>query len=660
MKLKSVRIENFKSIKDSTVFGIDEKVTCLVGKNESGKTATLQAIAKLNSADLVNSDFDELEYPRHDLNEYQKSSEYADCLTTTWDLEEDDLDTVEAIAGPTARTMETITFSKGYDNKTVRRFNLEETEIVSFVLNNSGLLTDEKKGLETLDDINTLIQALEALPDPAQRQTDFLEKLKHTFGAKTGRQKVADVLHKRIPKIAYFSQYMRMAGAISVDDIKQRQAANTLDEHHKVFLALLTMIGKDINDLEKIQEHERLIASLEGAQNTITQEIFRYWSQNKHLRVQFKFDKALEDDPAPFNSGWILRTRIENMRHGVTTKFDERSAGFVWFFSFLIWFNQIKEQFGDNLLILLDEPGLSLHAKAQADLLRYIEERLTPKYQVIYTTHSPFMIDAKNLLRARTVEDKVAAADPNDSSSHELDLGTVIGDQVLSTDKDTVFPLQACLGYEITQTLFVGANTLLVEGPSDILYLQWFSNQLKKAKRTGLDERWTICPCGGIDKVPAFLSLFTGSKLNIAVLTDIADGQKTKIRNLRESKLLLDGRVMTVDMYIDGDEGDVEDLLGREFYIELVKRTYSLSKGNAISIKKPKDAPSRVVKEVEAHFRTLPASVENFDHFRPAEFLLLNGADNNTEGMDGALDAFERLFTDLNTFLPQARMVVAG
>ena len=239
-----------------------------------------------------------------------------------------------------------------------------------------------------------------------------------------------------------------------------------LEEQHKVFLALLSMIGSDISDLEELQQHEQLIASLEGAQNQITREIFRYWSQNKHLKVQFKFDKALPNDPAPFNSGWILRTRIENTRHGVTTKFDERSAGFVWFFSFLIWFNQIKEQFGDNLIILLDEPGLSLHAKAQADLLRYIEERLAPTYQVIYTTHSPFMIDPKNLLRARTVEDVVIPADPKDAASDEQDLGTKVGDQVLSVDKDTVFPLQACLGYEITQTLFIGAKSLLVEGPS--------------------------------------------------------------------------------------------------------------------------------------------------------------------------------------------------
>jgi predicted ATP-dependent endonuclease of OLD family len=658
MKLAEVRIQNFKSIKDSTVFTIDENVTCLVGKNESGKTATLQAIAKANAADTTTADFDELDFPRHELNDFQKSKETPPALTTTWHLEEPDVEALKSLIGESATSIKSFTLEKGYRGYEMRRFGLDEGDIIAFWLGDSGLMADERKSLDGLETMAKVVSTLEALPDPTARQSAFLEKLKATFGVSTGRHAVANLLQARIPKIAYFSQYMRMGGAVSVDDIKQRQANGTLEESHRVFLALLSMIGKDIEDLENLQEHERLIASLEGAQNIITQEIFRYWSQNRHLRVQFKFDKALENDPAPFNKGWILRTRIENTRHGVTTKFDERSAGFVWFFSFLIWFNQIKEQFGDNLLILLDEPGLSLHAKAQADLLRYIEERLTPKYQVIYTTHSPFMIDAHNLLRARTVED-VVKSDLNDPYSPEEEKGTIIGDKVLSTDKDTVFPLQACLGYEITQTLFIGEHTLLVEGPSEIMYLQWFANRLKKDKRVALDERWTICPCGGIDKIPAFLSLFTGSKLNIAVLTDIAAGQKTKIRNLRESKLLAEGRVLTIDMYVDGDEGDIEDLLGREFYSDLVKRTYGLTKGNSLPVKRGKDVSGRVVKEVEEHFRTLPATIDNFDHFRPAEFLILNGAPDDAPGLGRSLDAFEKLFIDLNEFLPHGRSASA-
>ncbi|MFP3449507.1 hypothetical protein SB765_31760, partial [Pseudomonas sp. SIMBA_067] len=59
-----------------------------------------------------------------------------------------------------------------------------------------------------------------------------------------------------------------------------------------------------------------------------------------------------------------------------------------------------------------------------------------------------------------------------DNRGRALVEGTKVRDDVLLVDKDTLFPLQGALGYEITQSLFVGKNTLLVEGPSDILYLQ--------------------------------------------------------------------------------------------------------------------------------------------------------------------------------------------
>ena len=75
----------------------------------------------------------------------------------------------------------------------------------------------------------------------------------------------------------------------------------------------------------------------------------------------------------------------------MSVPFSERSAGFIWFFSFLVKFAQVRKG-GGSLILLLDEPGLTLHGKAQADLLRYFGEKLAPKHQVIFTTHSPFMV----------------------------------------------------------------------------------------------------------------------------------------------------------------------------------------------------------------------------------------------------------------------------
>ena len=151
------------------------------------------------------------------------------------------------------------------------------------------------------------------------------------------------------------------------------------------------------------------------------------------------------------------------------------------------------------------------------------------------------MVPADDLASVRVVQDVVEM-----KGNRRIPLGTKVRDDVLTRDPDTLFPLQAALGYELTQSLFVGQNTLLVEGPGDILYIHALSDALRRRKRQGLDSRWTICPAGGIDKIRPFASLFAGNQLNIAVLSDQAAGDKRKIEDLRKSEILKAGQFYTV------------------------------------------------------------------------------------------------------------------
>ncbi|MDO8689434.1 MAG: hypothetical protein Q7R39_05400 [Dehalococcoidia bacterium] len=226
---------------------------------------------------------------------------------------------------------------------------------------------------------------------------------------------------------------------------------------------------------------------------------------------------------------------------------------------------------------------------------------------------------------------------------------------MFSTDKDTVFPLQAALGYDITQTLFVGRHALLVEGSSDFVYLKWFSLELRARKREFLDPRWTITPSGGIDKMGSFMALFGGNKLHVAVLTDFHEGMKKKVRALKESDLLRKGHVFSAEMYADQDEADVEDMLGRSFYVELVNHCYVLDKRHELPKIAPPTAPARVVKEVEEHFASLPPADQEFDHLATALFLLENTVElrESLPELDQALDRFERLFKDLNGLMAE-------
>jgi hypothetical protein len=99
-------------------------------------------------------------------------------------------------------------------------------------------------------------------------------------------------------------------------------------------------------------------------------------------------------------------------------------------------------------------------------------------------------------------------------------------------DNDTLFSLQAALGYGIGQTLFVAPNVLLVEGTSDLIYLQLLSRACEQAGKAGLDRRWTITPVGGIDRMDTFVRLFKGQQLNICALIDASSNKPSKVEKL--------------------------------------------------------------------------------------------------------------------------------
>lgn len=96
-------------------------------------------------------------------------------------------------------------------------------------------------------------------------------------------------------------------------------------------------------------------------------------------------------------------------------------------------------------------------------------------------------------------------------------------------------------GIRLTQflPLFVGPNCLVVEGPSDLLYLQVITNLLQEKNRTSLSEEWTVTPVAGSDKVPTFVALLGAQKgLKVATLIDVQNKDRQKIENLYKSKLL--------------------------------------------------------------------------------------------------------------------------
>jgi hypothetical protein len=657
MKLVKVQIKNFRSIEDTEVFNVGD-LTCLVGKNEAGKTAILKALEAQFPVSKPLAAYDlTRDYPRRFYADAIRDGEETEIevCTTWWELDTKSKDLLVAEFGEDSVKHGLVTVKSGYNFGTTHwTVPINESKAINNLIANVKMNAAEKSSLGSPVTATELQKALDAIAEPTEKHKALSTKLK-TYRKGSITLKAIDIISLRVPKFFYASHYDRMSGQISVETQAQLHSnSSVIPKGDEIFESFLSLAGTSLDELKDSRKLEDLKAKCEAASNNITEQIFKYWSQNDALDVQIDISPGKPDDPAPFNTGTVVSARVYNGYHKASVPFSERSAGFVWFFSFLVQFATIKEGLG-NIIVLLDEPGLTLHGKAQADLLRYIEEELLPKHQVIFSTHSPFLVPSDRLNDVRIVEDQLIY---KEGARRPEVKGTKVSEEVLSKDRDTLFPLQGAMGYDICQSLFVGKHTLLVEGPSDILYLQTLSNVLRKIGKTGLDYRWTLCPSGGIDKVQPFISLFGGraGKIDIAVLTDQGKGDKSKVEKLKQSQLLHAGRAYSIGDFTGSDEADIEDLFAPEIYVSILNSCYRLNGENVITVEKLINADTsttRLVKKAEALFRMMPTDVEDFDHYAPSMWLLQNPQILESESAEihSTLERAEKVFETYNKML---------
>ena len=654
MRLVSAQVTNFRSVEDSSPFAVGQ-VTCLVGKNEAGKSAVLMALAALNPHDATPAVLDkERDYPRRSLTRYDelhpKSAGDAVAVSTTWQLEQAE---VEALAGTVGKGVvpEVVTVLRRYSQPIQVKAELSFKPALKFLYSKFVLDAPERSALASATTSSELIEVLKKLPSPTAKHQALSQHLATNGNVTT---QVEKFILGGIPKFMYFSSYDRMDGAIQLDTTRQLIGdGRILTESYRgtrLFMDFLEYAGVSMEEIANVSTYETFNARLQAASNNITDQILEYWTQNPDLNVVVRVEQARPGDPAPFNAGTIARARIDNNLHRVDTPFSERSAGFVWFFSFLVKFARVRND-PSPVVLLLDEPGLTLHGKAQADLLRFFKEKLAPHHQIVYSTHSPFMVPADDFASVRIVEDQVEL-----KGVRRVPLGTKVRDDVLSRDPDTLFPLQGALGYDISQSLFVGKHTLLVEGPGDILYIQALSEALRKRGRTALDSRWTICPAGGIDKISPFVALFGGNALHVAVLSDQAVGDKKKVEQMRRSEILAAGHFHTMADHLGRSEADIEDLFEPDVFAGLLNECYALDDANKLTAAKLAAADvttSRLLKQAEAAFKVMPQAIPMFDHFTPASWLIRNSAftDATTAVMDATLARAESVFKVYNALL---------
>lgn len=634
MKLKKVEILKYKSFEESQKFEIEDDVTILVGMNESGKTSALEAIAKTNYFQDDKSFKFNLthDYPRKQKKKIDKSGINPEAIICTYEIDKHLIEEIESDIGKDTLESTEFNVTTKYDNSSSWSIiKINRKKFIENITNKLGIssktLNDKLEKIQSKEDLKVLKS--EYTEEKYTEGLSVFDKyFRNDWGWKNDAisEYVSRVYIKpKKPKFLYYDEYFSLPSRISIEKLEN----SNLDEYElKTAKALFELADINTSEILKSEDFEDFIAELEATEAIISDELFKYWATNKNLHITFQIDKKEETDPRNNTRivEHILDIRVKNK--GVSLPLKNRSKGFNWFFSFLVWFKRIQEDKNSNYILLLDEPGLNLHASAQADLLRFIED-LSANYQIIYSTHSPFMIASDNLNRVRTVL--------------ETEEGSIVSDSIQEKDPNTLFPLQASLGYDIAQNLFVSKKNLLVEGVSDLIILTSISGILESEKREHLRPDITIVPTGGLEKVATFISLLRGSKLEIACLLDsYSDAKgKAKMDNMIAERIIHKNKIRFFDEFLpDYAKADLEDLFAKEDYLKLFNSAFN----DIENIKESELNPSikQIIIQLNKHI-----GEDRFNHYRPANELVKLGL-NKDYFLPETLDNFEKVFKEIN------------
>ncbi len=360
----------------------------------------------------------------------------------------------------------------------------------------------------------------------------------------------SDLLEKildTIPNFVYFNSIKILKDSISLSEYLRNK------EKYKTFTNLFKLADLNPEKLENIEDHSMREHICRRATKKITKMINKYWKQES-VTINLKVD------------GDKILVFIEDEVGAVADLPSKRSDGFIWFLSFYINFMAGTRGKLEDVILLLDNPGQVLHPSGQKDLLKTLE-KIAEANQIIFATHSPFLIDKNKLERIRIVERKE-------------EMGTKIYEKFWDSIYDSLQVIRASIGADISDSLFGNKNNIIVEGYSDKIYLETMTKYLMKKKKETINlNRVAIIGAGGADKIPYLLAWLKGEKYNSLALLDADDEGRKVIQEIekRNIEVEVETDVLKLDETSEEFRGkslEIEDLFNEEFYMMGVNRAY--------------------------------------------------------------------------------------
>jgi predicted ATP-dependent endonuclease of OLD family len=367
-----------------------------------------------------------------------------------------------------------------------------------------------------------------------------------------------------------FRDYFRVRPLIHLEHLAQRLEKNLVDDEYydygnQCLLRLLGFSARELSNLGKAAEPEpgdiealqkyrdqldRRSYQLNAASVRLTEELRRAWVPD--------LKRGEADRLRIVADGQYLKVVVEDDL-GVEIELDQRSEGFQWLVSFFVVFFAEAADRHKNAVLLLDEPGLSLHGLKQRDFRETIS-RLAESNQTLYTTHSPFLVGPDELNLVRVVE------------MTDRKIGTKVHTNITAQDPAALLPLQEALGYDLAQSLFTQQRNLILESLTDYWYVDAVAQLLRDTNVIDLNEKIALVPASSAGKVVYWATILHAHKLKVAALLD-SDAAGDQAPNQDRLVHLLGNKavVRTKDAYSGPvDKPTIEDLL-RKTLIHVAK-----------------------------------------------------------------------------------------
>ena len=635
--LDRFKVTNFRSIEESDWIEVSDN-TCLVGTNEAGKTNLLIALWKLkpaNNEPIVPLD----DFPRNLYSKYKTDNHSEDVFIQAdfilgeklaneiatelkCDIEQVKRTLVERkydgkyyISFPYS---EVKTFSSERIIEVINQFKIKigvedffikESEENKALINNflDNLKNNFQDDYFLKSDVEKAISEIQNLLDSnfsrKKNIPDFFSKnisknlqfFIDAFNAKpiNTTEAIRQKVLKSIPKFVYYSDYGNLDSEIFLPRVIEDLERTDLSESARAKVRTLDVLfkyaglspqeiyelGNDRKVVIKKVDHYDNSRVISTEEEDLTEEEVKEWSEKKKERGVLLRSAATELTTS-FKKWWLqgdyifdfqadgnhFRINVSDKLRPEHIELEGRSRGLQWFFSFFLVFLVETKEEHNNTILLLDEPGLSLHPIAQYDLAKFFR-KLSEDNQLLYTSHSPFLVDMDNLANVKAVY--------VDSENGRTKVSSNLRYNETDAEK-SIYPVHAALGLTVSDTLLLGCKPILVEGPSDQIYLNLIKRFLIGNGDLKYSKEIVFIPTGGVRGMSPVSKLVASRDNDLpVVLLDSDKAGEDFQKQLKTGKYIdQKEKVIGVKDFLGDDVFEIEDLLEPSSIIKLIDKKY--------------------------------------------------------------------------------------